>query len=123
MKYLYNLSTLILAFAFLPMNSCTLLSGEVSGVLQEANNPYQVIEDIIVPENATLRLDKRVKVEFAPGTGLKVYGQLIINGSKEDKVNLQLLEGTGESDIVNDTSVQLIDGDSIDSGKLSCYNV
>jgi len=61
-------------------NSQVRIAGEQDGVFDSAS--YVVSKDIIVPAEKSLKFLPGSEISFLPYTGMRVYGNLIINGSK-----------------------------------------
>lgn len=68
---------------------------EVGGVISSdtlwsrEESPYTVVDDIDVAENATLKIEAGVVVEFARGTGLDVKGRIVAEGSPWERISFQ----------------------------------
>ncbi|MFT5725797.1 MAG: hypothetical protein ACI9JN_002926 [Bacteroidia bacterium] len=58
-------------------------------VLDDKLKPYVVHSYLYVPENCTLTIKEGVKMHFAPRSWLYVEGTLIIEGTKDEKVQFQ----------------------------------
>jgi hypothetical protein len=65
----------------------TSLSGKIGGMtLDSTGNPYIITSDIVVDKGKTLTLKPGCVLLFRPFTGLRVDGNLIVEGSKENPV-------------------------------------
>jgi hypothetical protein len=117
MRVRHYILVLAACLGFLPLHCCTNLTGDVSGVLLLNDSPYQVEQDIVIPEHSTLEIEAGVRVEFAPGAGLTVYGDIQANGSEDARIHFTLWEDRREEFNLSDTSVRLADGDGPDSGR------
>jgi len=72
---------------------CGYLSAiEVEGIIgsdtvwSPENNPYQVIDDIEVPEGITLTIEPGVRVEFMDYHRFQIYGSLLSVGTESDSI-------------------------------------
>ena len=61
----------------------TPIGGAIRGFIKAEQSPYVVTEDLTVEENQVLLIAPGVKLQFAPGTGLYVKGQLVVAGTVE----------------------------------------
>lgn len=90
MKLVYK--SLLAAAVLLAMPAAAVAATDVSGKLSgdatwnAAGNPYQVGEDVTVPEGTVLTIEPGVKVSFQAGRSLVVEGTLIARGTAEDPV-------------------------------------
>jgi parallel beta-helix repeat protein len=64
------------------------ISGVISQntTLTKNNNPYIVVEDVIVSEGVTLTIEPGTIIEFQPFRKLTVQGTLIAHGTKQDSI-------------------------------------
>ena len=67
------------------------LSGDIFGRLKTREQPYIVLEPLRVPQSSLLIIDEGVKICFAENTGLKVLGEIKINGTITNRVKLSSL--------------------------------
>ena len=61
----------------------TPIGGSIRGFIKADKSPYLVTEDLTVESNQVLVIVPGVKLQFAPGTGLYVKGQLVVAGTVE----------------------------------------
>ena len=61
----------------------TPINGSVRGFIKAEQSPYLVTEDLTVEDGQVLVIVPGVKLQFAPGTGLYVKGQLVVAGEAE----------------------------------------
>ena len=61
----------------------TPIGGSIHGFIKAEQSPYLVTEDLTVEANQVLVIVPGVKLQFAPGTGLYVKGQLVVAGTVE----------------------------------------
>ena len=61
----------------------TPIGGAIRGFIKADQSPYLVTEDLTVESNQVLVIVPGVKLQFAPGTGLYVKGQLVVAGTVE----------------------------------------
>ena len=61
----------------------TPIGGAIHGFIKAEQSPYLVTEDLTVEENQVLVIVPGVTLQFAPGTGLYVKGQLVVAGVVE----------------------------------------
>ncbi|MBR5411652.1 MAG: right-handed parallel beta-helix repeat-containing protein [Fibrobacter sp.] len=61
----------------------TPINGPVHGFIKAEQSPYLVTQDLTVESNQVLVIVPGVKLQFAPGTGLYVKGQLVVAGTVE----------------------------------------
>jgi len=70
----------------------TILAGEVTGILTQDRSPYLVVEDLLVPEGDSLRIEPGVELIFQPRSGyglsLIVNGKLTAVGTRTDSIAL-----------------------------------
>lgn len=78
--------------------AATKLSGNLQGFLKADASPYSIESNVFVEKNAVLVIEPGVVLQFAPGAGLYVEGQLVIAGTGLHKVTL---EPYGESKNAN----------------------
>lgn len=87
MRHLLVLPLLLLALLPLAGRSeATAVSGSVEGTWDLAGSPYYVVGDVTVAAGRTLAIDAGVAVRFAPSTGVKVDGTLIVSGAAGNPV-------------------------------------
>lgn len=92
----------------------------VSGTftLLKVDSPYVASQGIVIEEAGRLHIEAGVEVRFAPGTGLDVHGDLIVNGDVNDPINLTLWDDGVITNDVDNTELRLTDMDRDDSGIL-----
>lgn len=74
-----------------PVLAATEVSGDIEGdtVWTMAESPFLITEDVYfspIDPGATLTIEPGVTVEFQDGTSLNVFGNLVVNGATENKV-------------------------------------
>lgn len=67
----------------------TEISGAIHGFLKAANAPYLVTADLQIEKDAALIVEPGVVLQFTPGTGFYVKGQLVIAGEQASVVQLK----------------------------------
>ncbi len=72
-------------------------AGDVNGTWTEANSPYLITGDILIPAGSTLNIEPNVKVEFQGFYKLAVEGQLLAIGEKDNLVTFTINDTTGYS--------------------------
>lgn len=75
--------------------SVTRLSGTLQGFLKANASPYLVEQDISIEKDNALIIEPGVVLQFAPGTGLYVKGQLIIAGARLNRVHIVSADTSG----------------------------
>ena len=84
--------------------------GEVSGTWS-SGFVYHVTCDVVVPEGETLTIEEGVTVRFAEGVGMTCRGNLIAEGTEEDRILFTTLSPTP---LPGDwTNVHLTDNDNL----------
>ena len=73
---------------FVQANAISEIEGTVCGNLSTINSPYVFIEDVVVPEECTLTIDPGVVLDLN-GYSLNVLGELISEGTEEDRITIQ----------------------------------
>jgi len=73
----------------------TIPAGDVSGIWEASNSPYQIQGDIIVQAGETLEIQAGVKVEFQGHYKLQVYGKLQALGEQDNIVHFTINDTTG----------------------------
>ncbi len=78
-------------------------STPISGTLTDTTttltadkSPYHVTGDLIVPVGKTLVVDPGVTLFFDAGTGVKVYGRIVGNGTQNSRLHFAALPGSAE---------------------------
>ncbi len=69
-----------------PLVSGTKIKGNLNGFLKLDNSPYVFENDITVDKHSVLVVEPGVVLQFAPGAGLYVQGQLVVAGSRNSSV-------------------------------------
>ena len=92
---------------------------EVGGVISNdelwslENSPYTVISDVEVADNATLRIEPGVVVEFARNTGLQIKGRVVAEGTAWDRISFRPVstrwEGISLDDSLADNRFAYVD--------------
>ena len=113
----------------------TKISGELDNDLTIGNSPYIIISDITVPQNKKLNIDPGVVLKINASKSIYVYGELNINGSKNDSVyignnsiynihwgNIVFAEGSSINSIINYSVIKNGSSVQLYSGAISCYN-
>jgi hypothetical protein len=89
MKYLVLLAAVVVLLGSGPLPAATrVAAGEVTGTWTESGSPYVVEGNLTVPGNQTLRIEKKVRLEFAGPYRIVVRGQLIADASDTRHVRL-----------------------------------
>jgi hypothetical protein len=74
--------TALILFVQVSSFALTKLSGNVeSMVLESSNNPFVVVDDVIVPEGKKLEIGEGCVFLFKPFTGITVEGEMDVSGS------------------------------------------
>ncbi|MBZ0263583.1 T9SS type A sorting domain-containing protein [bacterium] len=74
------------------MQPCTVIGGEMTGIISAENSPYLVTETIVIPEGDSLRIEPGVELKFRYETnpdfrpGLIAYGKLTTIGTAQDSI-------------------------------------
>ena len=76
-------SALVAAPETLQLAEGTPIGGAIHGFIKAEQSPYLVTEDLTVEENQVLVIVPGVTLQFAPGTGLYVKGQLVVADAVE----------------------------------------
>lgn len=111
----------------------TELQGNINGFLRVADSPYLVTKDLTVDKVSVLVIEPGVILQFKPGTGLHVQGQMIVAGSRENKVIFKsgstkpksgdwkgiVISGEGTSEIRNAVISNAASGIVAENSKLS----
>jgi hypothetical protein len=81
-------SLLALFVSWFPGHAQVPISGVITQntTFSKDNNPYIVVEDVIVPEGITLTIEPGTLIEFQPFRKLTVKGTMIAAGTEEDSV-------------------------------------
>ena len=111
----------------------TPLSGSVHGFLKAENSPYLVTQSLTVEQDAALAIEPGVELFFEPGTGIHVKGQLVVAGTRSDKVLFHsasnpakpgdwlgiYISGEEESEIRNADIADAVNGIAIENATLN----
>jgi len=73
------------------------LSGEVTGVLQAAHNPFYIDGDISVPQNSSLTIEPGVLITVSGNYRINVQGTLIASGTERDSIKISAAAGQRNS--------------------------
>jgi len=110
------------------------ISGIISGNLAYRSSVYHAIGDLIVEENSSLTIEPGVKILFADSVRFIVHGNLNVNGSKVQPVELSSQENAWKGIKVlsaPDTvlfhfceieNIRLNNTDSLNDGAVGIYN-
>ncbi len=86
MKHAPFLGTALIV-AVVATHGGTTLGGAIDGIsFDEASGPYMVEKDIVVPKGKKVVMDAGTVLMFKPYTGLRVDGELVINGAAGEPV-------------------------------------
>lgn len=115
-----------------PIPQGTELKGELHGILSAEKSPYLVTENISIQPNTALLIQPGVVLQFMPGTGLNINGQIMASGTSDDPIIFRAAENgedkswagitiTGEEQaILRNVDISgAVAGIAIENGKLS----
>jgi predicted outer membrane repeat protein len=68
------------------LNEIQTVETQIESSTRLSTGKYIVIEDVIVHKGATLTVAAGCELNFAPGTGIIVYGKLVARGSEQSKI-------------------------------------
>ena len=114
----------------------TPLKGAIHDFIKADRSPYVVTEDITVEEDNVLVIEPGVVMQFAPGTGLYVKGQLVVAGTPLNNVVFRsavipaqsgdwkgiFVTGENPSEIRNATINGAVTGLVVENGSLKLHS-
>ncbi|MDY6915349.1 MAG: right-handed parallel beta-helix repeat-containing protein, partial [Candidatus Cloacimonadota bacterium] len=84
---------LVMFFLFIPLFLGAIeVTGEQYGTWEVVNNPYEVVGDIIVPEDETLIIEPGVQVVVNGNFRITALGNIIAEGSQEENISFAAAE-------------------------------
>uniref|UniRef100_A0A1I7U298 EGF-like domain-containing protein n=1 Tax=Caenorhabditis tropicalis TaxID=1561998 RepID=A0A1I7U298_9PELO len=103
-----------------------------NGIIKASPEPYLINEEVLIPIGETVVIEPGTILDFAPGVGITVSGQLIMNGTEEKPVVTRGQNGNtwrgivakpeGVLDVKNVVSEDASIGIWIDSQKVNIQN-
>ncbi len=111
-KYAFITTLLAMLTAGICQSQTVITADSVSGTWLAGASPYMVTRNIVVPHDATLRIEPGTVIHFTGNYALKVDGKLVAKATKKDPI---LLEYADSSELaryreVSDTTAAAIEG-------------
>ena len=100
MKRNFIFFVFFLSIFFLPQMvfpQTDIYGGSVSGTWPQSGSPYRIFDDILIPDDSTLKIESGITVEFHGQFKINVQGNIKAEGTATDSIHFTINDTTGFS--------------------------